>query len=152
ISYTAKFQQDSIDFDVNCQIEGKKDGSLVFIYDGMANKAFQRNRIGFTILHPIQHYKGKKVRIIHSDGSTTDSNFPEFISPHQPFLDIQEMHWTLAEGINASLIFEGEVFETEDQRNWTDASYKTYCTPLALGFPVTVKEGDQIHQKVSLKV
>lgn len=25
--------------------------------------------------------------------------------------------------------FEGDVFEMEDQRNWTDASYKTYCTP-----------------------
>jgi len=23
----------------------------------------------------------------------------------------------------------------EDQRNWTDASFKTYSTPLALGFP-----------------
>jgi hypothetical protein len=152
ISYTANFQEDSINFEVNCQIEGKKDGSLIFIYDGIAKKDFHRNRIGFTVLHPIQICKGKKVRIIHSDGSRTESKFPELISPHQPFLDIQEMHWTLTEGIHASLIFEGEVFETEDQRNWTDASYKTYCTPLGLGFPVAVKEGDQIHQKVSLKV
>jgi hypothetical protein len=152
ISYTAIFQQDAIDFDVNCHIAGKKDGSLVFTYHGSANNDFQRNRIGFTVLHPIQPCKGKKVQIVHSDASRTESSFPEFISPHQPFLDMREMHWTLAEGINASLYFEGEVFETEDQRNWTDASYKTYCTPLGLGFPVAVKKGDQIHQKISLKV
>jgi hypothetical protein len=25
---------------------------------------------------------------------------------------------------------EGDTYETEDQRNWTDASYKTYVRPL----------------------
>src|SRR5690606_2122644 len=88
ISYTASFQKDAIDFDVICQIAGKKDGSLVFTYEGTANTDFKRNRIGFTVLHPIVLCKGKKVRIIHSDGSRTESLFPEFISPHQPFLDI----------------------------------------------------------------
>ena len=28
--------------------------------------------------------------------------------------------------------FEGDLFEMEDQRNWTDASYKTYSTPLRI--------------------
>src|SRR5690606_26069281 len=110
ISYTATFQKDAIDFNANCHIGGEKDGSLVFTYDGTANNDFQRNRIGFTVLHPIQPCKGKKVQIVHSYGSRTESIFPEYISPHQPFLDIQEMHWTLAEGRNASLFFEGEVF------------------------------------------
>ena len=31
----------------------------------------------------------------------------------------------------------GDVFEMEDQRNWTDASFKTYCTPLRQPFPAT---------------
>jgi hypothetical protein len=40
----------------------------------------------------------------------------------------------------------------EDQRNWTDASFKTFCTPLRLPFPVEVKQGDQIKQAVTVKV
>ena len=32
-------------------------------------------------------------------------------------------------GIELKLLFEGDLFEMEDQRNWTDASFKTYCTP-----------------------
>ena len=36
---------------------------------------------------------------------------------------------------------EGETFETEDQRNWSDASFKTYGTPLALPLPVEVTSG-----------
>lgn len=38
----------------------------------------------------------------------------------------------------------------EDQRNWTDASYKTYSTPLALPFPVLVAPGRVIAQSVAL--
>ena len=29
--------------------------------------------------------------------------------------------------------FEGDLWETEDHRNWTDANFKTYSTPIALG-------------------
>ncbi|MBI1878614.1 MAG: hypothetical protein HYR94_10375, partial [Chloroflexi bacterium] len=38
----------------------------------------------------------------------------------------------------------------EDQRNWIDASYKTYCTPLRLPFPVELRAGTKISQSVSL--
>ena len=40
----------------------------------------------------------------------------------------------------------------EDQRNWTDASFKTYCTPLARPFPVPVQAGDRVDQRVALTV
>ena len=46
--------------------------------------------------------------------------------------------------------FSGDIFEMEDQRNWTDASYKTYSTPLALPFPVEVTAGTSIAQSVTL--
>ena len=38
----------------------------------------------------------------------------------------------------------------EDQRNWTDASYKTYCTPLAVPYPVVVKAGTKVSQSIKL--
>lgn len=30
---------------------------------------------------------------------------------------------------------EGDLLELQDHRNWTDANFKSYGTPLALGFP-----------------
>jgi hypothetical protein len=44
----------------------------------------------------------------------------------------------------------GDTFETEDQRNWSDGSFKTYCTPLALPFPVEVTAGTAIRQEILL--
>jgi D-apionolactonase len=40
----------------------------------------------------------------------------------------------------------------EDQRNWTDHSFKTYGTPLRLPKPVPVKKGDSLYQKVTLRL
>jgi hypothetical protein len=40
----------------------------------------------------------------------------------------------------------------EDQRNWTDASYKTYSTPLGLPFPVEIARGDTIRQAITFRV
>ena len=47
---------------------------------------------------------------------------------------------------------EGDTFEMEDQRNWTDASYKTYVRPLALPWPYTLAKGTQLEQAVRLSV
>ncbi|MEP7322070.1 MAG: hypothetical protein ABI761_09125, partial [Saprospiraceae bacterium] len=54
--------------------------------------------------------------------------------------------------VEALLEFEGDVFESEDQRNWSDSSYKTYSTPVGIPFPVIVDPGDVVEQKVRLSV
>ena len=57
----------------------------------------------------------------------------------------------LADGSDRfKVIMEGDTFETEDQRNWTDASFKTYCTPLGLPFPVEIKKGDVVEQSITI--
>jgi hypothetical protein len=50
------------------------------------------------------------------------------------------------------MTFEGEAFETEDQRNWSDDSHKTYSTPQRLPKPVEVKAGTRIEQSVTLSI
>lgn len=47
---------------------------------------------------------------------------------------------------------EGDTFEMEDQRNWTDASYKTYVRPLALPWPYLIAKGDAVDQTITLTV
>jgi len=104
------------------------------------------------VLHPIAGISGTTCQIIHSDGSIEELPFPKLINPHAPFRDIAAMRWQGSGAYDAELIFSGDIFETEDQRNWTDTSYKTFCTPLSNPKPVQVNKGDLISQKVVLKV
>ena len=53
-------------------------------------------------------------------------------------------------GLEAEVRFTGETFEIEDHRNWTDASYKIYGTPLALPFPVEIKQATKVTQSVAI--
>ncbi len=151
IEYKARARLNDIDFLWDCRIEGFTDNSLSFKIQGKAMSDFKRNRIGFTILHPIKECVGQPIKITHADGNPEMYVFPESISPDQPFIDIKSMEWSLNSN-KVILEFRGDIFETEDQRNWIDESYKTYCTPLALPYPVEVKKGDKVNQEISLKV
>ena len=113
-------------------------------------KIFPSESNPYCVLHPIIECAGKACRVQHSDGAWGEGSLPRFISPHQPFKDIQALSWRPSDHIQASIQFEGEVFEMEDQRNWTDASFKTYSTPLELPFPVELRAGEQIRQRAVL--
>ncbi|TFD23336.1 hypothetical protein [Cryobacterium sp. TMS1-13-1] len=84
-------------------------------------------------------------------GAEKAVRFSQTISPHQPARNIAGMRWNAA-GFTASLGFIGDIFETEDQRNWTDASFKTYSTPLDRPFPVQIRPGTPIEQSVVLRI
>lgn len=128
-----------------------ENNSISFFVHGEALSTFKRNRIGLCVLHPVGEYVGKEVKIKTPYGADYTAIFPNLISPHQPFKDIQVIRCTV-EGIETKLVFNGDVFETEDQRNWADSSFKTYSTPLQLPYPVQVNKGDTIEQKVKLIV
>ena len=72
------------------------------------------------------------------------------ISAENPFIDLTAFRWQCQNDWYI-LHYEGDIFETEDQRNWSDASYKTFCTPLSKPFPVQLRRGDKVHQKVIFK-
>ena len=120
-------------------------------FAGEARSAFLRNRVGLVVLHPAGRRRRGRPGPAHRRRGSSEGRWPEAISPHQPFVDVAGFDWT-TEGLAARLDLAGDVFETEDQRNWTDASFKTYSTPLALPFPVPVAVGDRVHQRVRLAV
>jgi hypothetical protein len=150
ISYKCAYKSGEINFLAAFRIEGKSDNSLIFSLEGEALTTFEKNRIGFCVLHPLERYIGTDCTIIHSDNSTEICKFPAIVSPNQPFLDISAMKWKIDDS-TYTLNFIGEIFETEDQRNWTDASYKTYCTPLTIPFPAKVNKGEKIIQSVEFR-
>ena len=152
ITYEAKYTLNAIEYFANVEIIGSPDDTISFHFIGKSNCDFLRNRIGICVHHPIQECIGQSVEIIQGDGSSMVSVFPKLIAPHQPFKNIQQLIWKTPDQVQARLEFEGDIFETEDQRNWTDNSFKTYSTPLSIPFPVAVKKGDSVEQKVILAV
>lgn len=131
-------------------IQGEADGTITFTWQGTALEDFSKNRLGLCILHPIEGFKNEIVRVIHPNGEETPSAFPDLILPHQPFMTVAGLEWNAINGLKAQLQLEGDTFETEDQRNYSDTSYKTYATPQSLPKPVDVRKGDTFHQKATL--
>jgi D-apionolactonase len=151
INYKVKYTERNEDFfKWNISINGLNNNQIHFEITGETLKEFSTNRVGFCVLHPIEKLASQKLEILHSNGEIIEYNFPKFISPQQPFVDIVGMKWAVEKN-EFELDFTGDIFETEDQRNWGDSSYKTYCTPLNLPFPKLMKVGDKVYQKVVFK-
>ncbi|HET7714705.1 MAG TPA: hypothetical protein VFK86_03680 [Bauldia sp.] len=150
-------EQDDIDFRFRLSVEGHKDGRLEVRADGEAHSGFLTNRTGFVVLHPILGVAGKPVTVTHKDGSTSEAVFPELISPDQPILDIRALRHEVAPGLFVTCRMEAAlpqdpetIFEMEDQRNWTDASYKTYVGSLLDPWPYRIEAGTRVTQRVTL--
>ncbi len=112
----------------------------------VAEQAVRVSRAGFVVLHPLS-VAGGALTVTHPDGSRTESHFPTLINPTHPAMDIAGLdHDHL--GQRVQIAFEGEIFEMEDQRNWSDASFKTYCRPLLRPYPFQVAAGDTIAQRI----
>ena len=84
------------------------------------------------------------------DGSRERTLLPDLIDPWQPFKSIRAITHGVRPGLRATCRLEGDTFEMEDQRNWSDASYKTYVRPLALPWPYILPDGELLRQSASL--
>jgi hypothetical protein len=152
LTFTAVCQERDIHFLWKGEVSGDAAGTLRYALHGTALTTFRTNRVGFCVLHPLQGCAGRPCMVEHIDGGIEQSEFPRRISPHQPFLQIRALTHEVWPGIRAMVRFEGDTFEMEDHRNWTDASFKTYCPPLSLPYPRTLDAGSEIRQSVTLSL
>lgn len=151
ISFSCTDRKDGQDiFKWEASVKGESSGQITFELHGKALTAQNKNRAGFCILHPLREVIGQPAEICHPDGTVSQKKFPVLVSPENPFKNIQSMRWT-SYSTTFELLTEGDIFETEDQRNWADGSFKTFCTPSNLPKPVLMEAGHTIHQKVTLR-
>lgn len=151
LTFHVACRRDPVHFTWQGRLTGEADGTLTYHFAGTAVSTFQKNRIGFCVLHPAAS-GGRPVRVEHVDGTVERSEFPAAISPDPPFLSIRGFRESLRPSGEVEVRLEGDTFEMEDQRNWTDASFKTFCTPLSEPFPVEIAAGTRIEQTIRLRL
>jgi hypothetical protein len=132
-------------------ISGSSDGTLAFEVTAEPQTDILTNRTGFVVLHP-SALAGRPVRVTHVDGQVETAQFPALISPAQPLFDIRALEHEISPGVWASVRMEGDGFEMEDQRNWGDASYKTYVGSLLKPWPYMLPKGSRQTQGVRLSI
>lgn len=129
------------------RIEGGPEG-IVYAYEGVAERPFETSRTGLCVLHP-GAFADQPVEIRHPDGTRESGRFPDLVQPDWPFREVVGVSVKLP-GYKVETSLEGETFEMEDQRNWGDASFKTYCYPQSRPFPYAVAQGQRIAQTVRI--
>ncbi len=152
IRFTSVHHRGDVHFEWEGLIDGSAEGAIDFRMSGVARSTFWRNRIGICVLHPTPECAGRPCVVETADGGRVHGKFPSLVAPHQPFKAVRAITHEVVPGLRARVSFHGDVFEMEDQRNWTDASFKTYSTPLELPFPVQIVAGTTITQSVALRL
>ncbi|UZD71363.1 hypothetical protein [Brucella sp. JSBI001] len=153
VTYQARCEgPDATQLIIDVRIQAEIGGTLTF--DAVANTTtgFETNRCGFCILHPIVGVAGSPVRVEHVDGTLNKTRLPDLIEPWQPFKDMRAITHEAMPGVTVECRMEGDTFEMEDQRNWSDASYKTYVRPLALPWPYQIEATKSQHQRIVLNI
>jgi len=158
VQFEARSRQGPIDVIWAGRIEGSASGTIAYSFEGSAQSTFQYCRIGLNVLHPASA-AGRPFRGESPQGPVSGL-LPTHLEP-PPLVDgvfyglfpaVSSLSVEVADGVDVLTVFEGDLFEMEDQRNWTDASFKTYSTPLALGVPLAATPGKRFAQVVRLSV
>lgn len=145
-------RQGETDFRWRLHAEGNEDGVISYAFDGIALSTFSANRVGLCVLHPIEQWRGKKLTVTTIDGCTEQHQPPNEIAPLPLFTDAAEISYALDASSQVKICLSGDAFEGEDQRNWTDLSYKTYSRPLRLPRPYIIASGSSIAQVARITV
>jgi len=159
ISFDASNSSRALELQWHATFTGEPDGTITLAMEGQATLDFSYCCIGFCLLHPLTEYCGQPFTG-NGPAGPVSGHLPTLIAPQRYeggfylplFPSVSSLGVSLKSGIEAKFEFEGDLFEMEDQRNWTDGSFKTYCTPLSLGYPFQAHAGQSFKQKVTLRV
>ncbi len=152
-----RYRDDPLRFDCDIRIKGGATG-VEYEMDGACGSDFPYNRIGLCVMLPPEGFVEAPYRAVGPAGSTAGT-LPRHVGPQLirgdeilplfPGFDRLEVMTTI--GYELGLRLDGDLFEMEDQRNWTDASFKIYSTPLALPRPRRAAMGDRIRQVLQIE-
>ncbi len=159
IRFTRRHTAGGLDYEWHAEIDGRPDGTISYRMRGQALSAFPYAKIGICVHHPIAGYAGQPYQGSTPDGPVA-GRLPDAIGPQihlddgtdlplfEPVSDLTIGH---VSGGQVRFAFSGDLWEMEDQRNWTDASYKSASTPARLGYHHEASAGEAFDQSVEIR-
>jgi hypothetical protein len=159
VRFIVTHRQHDVDFVWQGEILGSPDGTISYAMDATASREMSYKLIGLNVHHGMREYAGRPYHG-HSPQGEISGNFPTEVAPQliadetevPIFPDVDSLTTQLTDDVSVRFDFEGDTFEFEDQRNWTDASFKSQSYPPRRGGFLHANQGDRIHQKVRLIV
>lgn len=155
IRVDARHEHGSIQFDWQARVllewyPAEAGDSVLVRYatKGQPRAAFATNRTGLCVLHPLRDCAGRPCQAATREERSSVS-FPALVAPHQPFTDVLSLRYAPRPDLHVTFTLDTR-FETEDQRNWGDASFKSYGRPLTLPYPYTLRPGETVSERVTL--
>jgi hypothetical protein len=159
IRFTRRHRAGALDYEWHAEIDGSPDGTIRFRMRGQALSAFPYAKIGICVHHPVAGYAGQPYRGTTPAGPVAGT-LPDAIGPQihlddgtdLPLFDpVSDLDVSHASGGQVRFAFSGDLWEMEDQRNWTDASYKSASTPASLGYHHEAGAGEAFDQAVEIR-
>ena len=157
ITFSSRHEASELCFIWKGTIGGTAGGSCSFSMDGSAVTSFPYRRIGICVLHPPEEFAGRGFSAT-GGGAAISGQLPALVAPPGPSAGIDEplipafARLALSgRHVSAEFSFTGDHFEIEDQRNWTDASFKSYSRlPVVSAEPEHLAAGTRLQQTVSV--
>ncbi len=134
----------------SAEIFGDPDGTIRFRASGMPTRDFDGNRVGLCVLFGTPDVCGTEYELVSEAGVTKEGVFPKQVNApltfEERFLRIRSRRGP-GQGILVNLDGDG-VFSMEDQRNFSDSSFKAYAT-MPYAYP-KLKGGQRFTQEITL--
>ncbi|HEX3489394.1 MAG TPA: hypothetical protein VHU92_08620 [Streptosporangiaceae bacterium] len=159
VRFTRRHRAGGLDYQWQAEIDGEADGTIRYRMRGTALSAFPYAKIGICVHHPIDGFAGRPYRGT-APGGPVSGTLPDTIGPQirlddgtdLPLFDpVSDLAISHSSGGVVGFEFSGDLWEMEDQRNWTDASYKSASTPASLGYHHEASAGQQFDQQVIVR-
>jgi hypothetical protein len=157
VRFTVTHRQRDIDLTWQGEVVGQPNGVVNYAMDATAGADMTYKLIGLNVHHGMREYAGRPCRGVTPDGSIVDAFSveiaPQLIADETEvpiFPPVESLTVDLSDEVSVRFDFEGDTFEFEDQRNWTDASFKSQSYPPRRGGVNIIRRGERVWQKVTI--
>jgi hypothetical protein len=131
VRYGSHHRTDEMDLEWKATIESSPDGTITFAMDGAAHREFRYCRVGFCVLHPVEHHACSRF-VARTPQGPFAGHLPLLVAPapfeeglwHPLFPSFSELTIRLPDYGTVTCAFEGDLFEREDQRNWFEGAVR----------------------------